>query len=303
MRHKNNNIAHTFASVKKDIENIQQAKDYFFSELLSVWGDEVNSLFFIWWNEKKCWSRSEIQLNNQYLLSNKEKGDFLEAVERLRQSEPIQYILGSVPFAGCTILTTKNVLIPRPETEELVYLLKERLKNKNSPSVLDLCTGSGCIALALKKNIPDANVTATDLSSEALDLAVKSAELNQLSVHFILSDVLNGNPVQGQFDLIVSNPPYIPPSESGKMHKNVLEFEPHLALFAPENDPLIFYRTIIEKYSPFLKKEAILAFEINESMAEETMKLAEKSLFFGSVECVTDMQGKPRMLLAVKKPK
>jgi len=283
---------------------LKTARDFFFSELQPIWGDEVNSLFFIWWNEKRGWTRSQIQLNMNERLSESELLEFLRAIKRLKNNEPIQYILGSVPFGDCKILVDSNVLIPRPETEEIVYNSLKLMRNVHFPVILDLCTGSGCIALAIKKNYPEATVYGVDFSEEAIQLAIKSAELNQLDVEFFLENVLQPSKTDyPALDMIISNPPYILEVEKMAMSSNVLDFEPHLALFVRDEDPLLYYRKIIENYSRYLKEGGKLVFEINENMARETKELIENSMEFEQIEEFIDLQGKERMIQCVKKSK
>jgi release factor glutamine methyltransferase len=281
---------------------LKTARDFFYKELEPIWGEEVNSLFFIWWNEKKGWTRSEIQLNVNERLSESELLEFLKAIKRLKNQEPIQYILGSVPFGDCKILVDSNVLIPRPETEEIVYTTLKLLRNLNFPVILDLCTGSGCIALAIKKNYPEATVYGVDFSNEAIQMAIKSAQLNELEVDFFLENVIHPSKMDyPPLDLIISNPPYILEVEKFSMSTNVLDFEPHLALFVNDDDPLLYYRKIIENYTRFLKVGGILVFEINENMARETHQLIENSGEFEQIEVICDLQGKERMVQCVKK--
>lgn len=283
---------------------LKTARDFFMKELVPVWGEEAPSLFFIWWNEKKGWSRSEIQMNANERLSESELLDFLRAIKRLKNNEPIQYILGSVPFADCTILVNPDVLIPRPETEEIVYESLKFLKNRHFPLILDLCTGSGCIALGIKKNYPEASVMGVDFSEGAIQLAKKNARLNELDVEFFMEDVLNPTRVEyPPLDMIISNPPYVLEMEKLSMSANVLQFEPHLALFVQDEDPLLYYRKIIENYASLLKDGGYLVFEINENLPEETRELLLRSAYFDSIGEFIDLQGKKRMIYGVKKSK
>lgn len=283
---------------------LKTAREFFFSELQPIWGEEVNSLFFIWWNEKRGWTRSEIQLNANERLSESELLEFLRAIKRLKNHEPIQYILGSVLFGDCTIFVDSNVLIPRPETEEIVYHSLKLLKNVHFPVILDLCTGSGCIALAIKKNYPESIVLGVDFSEEAIKLAQKSATLNNLEVEFILEDVRKTTSLKYPLlDMIISNPPYILEMEKLSMNENVLNFEPHLALFVDNEDQLFYYRKILENYTRFLKIGGKLVFEINENLASETRDLLEETDEFDQIEVILDLQGKERMVQCVKKSK
>ena len=225
-----------------------------------------------------------------------------EITERLKKNEPVQYVLGEAWFAGMKFKVNKNVLIPRPETEELVdWIVKESQKLKvKSQNIIDIGTGSGCIPITLKKNLPQANVSAIDVCSEALFTAVENAiELNS-DVDFILLDFLDEEKWKelGQYDIIVSNPPYIKQSEINTMHERVKEFEPHLALFVPENDALLFYKKISDFSLKHLKPGGSLFVEINETLGEQVVNMFQ-SAGFVNVELRKDMQGKDRMVSAI----
>jgi release factor glutamine methyltransferase len=213
-------------------------------------------------------------------------------IEKLKKREPLQYILGQVDFYGLTLMVSPAVLIPRPETEELVDWIIKDYKGQNV-NILDICTGSGCIALALKQNLPFAKLAGVDISPEALEVARKNALTFNLALDFLKADALNLklslNP-----DVIVSNPPYVLPEEKQTMHDNVLLYEPHLALFVPENDPLIFYRSIAE-YAKSLNRNITLYFEINETKGDELKQLF-KEMGFKNIEVRKDINGKDRML-------
>ncbi|MFN3588722.1 MAG: peptide chain release factor N(5)-glutamine methyltransferase [Spirosomataceae bacterium] len=194
-------------------------------------------------------------------------------IERINLHEPLQYILGETNFYGITFITASGVLIPRPETEELVDILIQKFK-ASAPTILDIGTGSGCIAITLAKKIPSSSVTAWDISVDALRIAQKNAEKHQIAVQFEQKDVLHLEEVHNpKFDLIVSNPPYICQSERINMQENVLQYEPSLALFVPDDDPLLFYRKIAELGINTLKPGALLAFEVNRAYGEETKKM------------------------------
>jgi release factor glutamine methyltransferase len=217
------------------------------------------------------------------------------------KNEPLQHIIGSTYFCDLKLLTDKRALIPRPETEELVYHIVEWVKSKdNNPSaILDLCTGSGCIALALKSFFPQAIIAGTDISNDALLLAKENSENTGMHVHFFQSDVLNFNlpkeELPEKYDVIVSNPPYIPFSDLIDMDANVIYHEPHLALFVENDNPLIFYRKIGELALKYLKPKGLLAFEIHEKHERETKALLESQGFI-NVTLLTDLQGKNRMV-------
>jgi release factor glutamine methyltransferase len=222
-----------------------------------------------------------------------------KAVKRIANKEPLQYVLGKAYFFGMDLHVTPAVLIPRPETEELVRWILEQIKPNNYSvhSVLDIGTGSGAIALALKKAQPTWKVTGCDVSKEALRVAEKNSKEFQLEVEWKEVDILSQNFPEGNWITIVSNPPYIPVSEGSEMRPSVVEHEPHLALFVPENDSLLFYRRILELAN---KCETVnqVFFEIHENYASETLSLGE-SLGWKS-ELKKDLQGKARMLLFTK---
>ncbi len=222
--------------------------------------------------------------------------------ERLKSGEPMQYITGWADFFGLRFRVNHSVLIPRMETETLISACLEKLRKRkiSRPEILDIGTGSGCIAVTLAKKIPDATVIGIDISPEALLVAEANAELNHTKVGFILHDVLRAGhlPVQG-FDLLVSNPPYISLDEKSLMPKRVLEFEPHQALFAPEDDPLCFYKRIAAHAAHHLYAGGILAFECNEFRTSEVATLL-RSTGWQEVEVLKDLSGADRVVLATQ---
>lgn len=214
---------------------------------------------------------------------------------RLKSGEPVQYITGIADFYGLQLHVTPDVLIPRPETEELVELILEDHPNSNLLRVLDIGTGSGCIALALKSQRPEWEITAVDLSTSALEIAKKNGKELGLTINWQQLDILQDSPT-GTFDLIVSNPPYIPPSERDKMNTATLKYEPELALFSPEENPLVFYRRIIELSQDLLASNGKIYFEVNEFRATAVANLLEART--NKVALLNDLQKKPRMLRA-----
>jgi len=224
------------------------------------------------------------------------------SVDRLSNGEPIQYILGETEFFELNFKVSPGVLIPRPETEELVELILKDFKNKEKKiSLLDIGTGSGCIAVALAKNLPEAKVDAWDISDDALKISRENAALNRVSVHFQLLDILSTEVFEkatGQWEVIVSNPPYVCQSEKSGMETHVLNHEPHLALFVNDNDPLIFYRVISHFAVTNLKKGGSLYFEINSQLGKETLGLVRKQPF-EKVELFQDLSGRDRMIRAI----
>ncbi|BDD03042.1 peptide chain release factor N(5)-glutamine methyltransferase [Aureibacter tunicatorum] len=218
-------------------------------------------------------------------------------LRRLKNNEPIQYIIGKAHFYGRDFEVNPSVLIPRGETEELVHLILNDQKGKQGLDVLDIGSGSGCIPITLALEMESANVQSVDISKQALEVAIRNAESLKAEVKFSQLDILNEIPRVEKLDIIVSNPPYVRQLEKLKMHKNVLDYEPELALFVEDNDPLIFYRRIAELGKSLLKKEGALYFEINEYLGEE-MKHMVENLGYRKVKVIQDIHGKDRILNA-----
>lgn len=216
--------------------------------------------------------------------------------ERLLKKEPVQQVLGHAYFYGLKFKVSRDVLVPRPETEELVGHVLDWLKGRPDAVLLDIGTGSGCIPVAIKKNKPDTEMYAIDVSTPALEIAMYNALLNKVNVLFKEHDILSNNPLFEEvlFDVIVSNPPYIGEEEKAQMHANVLEYEPHTALFVEGDDVLLFYKAISAFAAKRLKPGGLLFFEINEAYGRETADMM-MSAGFTSVEIIKDMQGKDRM--------
>ncbi len=225
-----------------------------------------------------------------------------EFLARLLRGEPLQYVTGKAHFYQLILYVNFNVLIPRPETEELVFWILQDYKSlkKTDLSIIDIGTGSGCIAVALKKNLPSANVKALDVSENALNVAAKNALKHKVNINFVKEDILAETDLstKDEFDIIVSNPPYVTLYEQEKMHENVLNHEPHLALFVPENDPLIFYKAIADFALRKLKPGGKIYLEINQYLADDTQKLYNDKGF--NTELRKDMQGNFRMIKAWK---
>jgi len=244
----------------------------------------------------KAFPEQEITLQQHEKLNN--------ILARLQTGEPIQYILGHTEFYGLTFKVNPSVLIPRPETEELVeWVLNSKVESQKSKvsNILDIGTGSGCIAISLKKNFPTAQVSAIDISTEALQTAKQNAELNEVDINFIHADILNINSQIEipKSEIIISNPPYVTLHDKTQMHTNVTDFEPHTALFVPENDPLIFYKAIADFAIDNLAPKGLLFFEINESLGKETVEMLE-SKGFKDIELRKDMSGRDRMVRATR---
>jgi release factor glutamine methyltransferase len=226
---------------------------------------------------------------------------------RLKTGEPVQYILGHTEFYGLPFKVNPSVLIPRPETEELVEWVIEIWQLavggwQAPPAILDIGTGSGCIAVSLKKNLKNVQVSAIDISTEAIKTAKENAGLNEVDIYFIHADILNPTHLSlatNHYSLIISNPPYVTLDDKKQMHTNVTDFEPHTALFVPDDDPLIFYKAISDFASTHLVKGGLLFFEINEAYGEQTVELLNSKLF-NNIELRKDMSGKYRMIKAIK---
>lgn len=261
-------------------------------------GEEIRDLIkLIFWDLGE-YSYTDIILKAEESLTVEEKQRVRDVVERLKEGEPVQYILQRAEFCGMTLKVSSGVLIPRPETEEMVQWLIDTSR-KSPAKILDIGTGSGCIALALKNAFPSAEVSGCDISNEALFIARENAFLNRMKVHFFIADILNWKDSQNweKSDLIVSNPPYITLVEKKCMIRNVLDFEPHVALFVPDQDPLLFYRNIAEFSMVWLMPGGRLVFEINELYGPEVVRLLESKGFSG-IEPKADLRGKDRMISA-----
>lgn len=244
-----------------------------------------------------AWSGDD---ENRFLIEPNEEieiADLEQRADALAAGCPIQYILGRAEFCGEEFAVREGVLIPRPETEELVMWAIEKAKDIQSPRILDVCTGSGCIAIALRKRIPTASLTAIDLSDEALAIAHENSEQLHAEVEFLQDDALKGMPsIEGRkFDIVVSNPPYIPQAEIAAMRINVTQYEPHMALFVADDDPLIFYREIARTSRSLLTAEGWLLFEIHETLAEQTIAMLAAE-GYTNIELRKDFRDKPRMI-------
>ena len=225
---------------------------------------------------------------------------FLGALNELLKERPIQYILGTSEFMGLSFKVNENVLIPRPETEELVKWILDSCNDKVPLKILDIGTGSGCIPVSLALNLPDAEIHGLDISEKALDLARDNARRLGAPVHFFKKDVLNAENLADHYHVMVSNPPYVRLSEKTEMRGNVLRHEPDLALFVPDEDPLLFYKKIALLGRDALIRNGMLFFEINENLAEPTEEILTK-LSYHNIEIRKDIYGKNRMIRAFKK--
>ena len=280
--------------------NFEQLKKYFIDSLKDQYKlREINSFFFLLLENVKKWNRIDFNLQRLLVVDQEEELIFQNAIHSLKEEVPIQYIIGSVFFYDFSLKVNKSVLIPRPETEELVSLIENNYAFNPPVNILDIGTGSGCIILALKKIFPTSECFAIDLSNEAINVAKENASALSLEVNFTVEDVFNVD-LKNLFDLIVSNPPYITLEERKNMSPNVLNHEPHSALFVYDKDPLLFYRSIAEIGLNNLNNNGKIYFEINEEYGHEVVSLLRE---LGYVNCmlIKDMQQKNRFVSAILK--
>lgn len=280
--------------------SIAQIKQYFESQLKDIYtANEILALFRMAAAEINGWSMIQLHLEPNTRVNESDLLLYSRFVKRLRNQEPVQYILGSAWFCGLEIGVKPGVLIPRPETEELVNGFLEQL-TIDAPRVLDACTGSGCIALAVKNYLPKAEVFACDISKEALKIAQENSDKLALPIHLFEADLLGTIPDNlPLFDFILSNPPYIPQSERANMSAHVHEHEPEMALFVPDTDAMLFYRNLARWGNSNLKPGGILLAESHSAYTQEVKQCWEEAGFV-QIEIHTDLQGLPRWLHAVK---
>ncbi|TBW26746.1 peptide chain release factor N(5)-glutamine methyltransferase [Gramella sp. KN1008] len=258
---------------------------------------EIESFFNILTEEYLGMTRLEAALNTDFEVSEEQKAWFEHAELRLKDHEPIQHIIGKEEFSGLIFRVNKEVLIPRPETEELVEWIVLDFKNAGKPiRILDIGTGSGCIAISLGKKLKGSEVHAFDISAEALKLAKDNAKENHVEVNFQERDILKTEKLDWKFDIIVSNPPYVRELEKKEMHRNVLDHEPEKALYVKDEDPLLFYQKIASLAKDALEPQGCLYFEINQYLSTETEELLKNSGF--ETELKKDIFGNFRMLKA-----
>lgn len=279
---------------------INSVKILFHQKLKTFYpSEEINSFFHLLVENYLNKTRVDLALDPELKLNQKEWNLFLTALDRLEEEFPIQYIIGHTEFMGMRFKVNKNVLIPRPETEELILWILDSVSKKTELSILDVGTGSGCIPISLSKQFPEAKIEALDISKDALQLAADNASENRVNINFIQGDILKIKSLSQSYDIIVSNPPYIRKSEKAEMKNNVLKFEPDLALFVEDEDPLVFYRKIGALASTGLNKSGYLFFEINQYLAKDVIKLL-KGMGFHSIELKKDIFGADRMIRALK---
>jgi release factor glutamine methyltransferase len=281
--------------------SLKELREKFHTVLESIYDkNEVDSFFFILLEHYLGYNRIKFALEPELTISEKDRQLFLDALKALKHQQPIQYILGETEFFGIPLKVNEDVLIPRPETEELVAWIINDVSNLDKITILDIGTGSGCIAIALAKHLPNASVFALDVGATALKVAKTNAELNTVSIEFLEADILNFNHFTSEkFDIIVSNPPYVRQLEKPHMKANVLDNEPHLALFVTNEDPLQFYKAITKFAVNNLNNKGMLYFEINEYLGNEMTQLLEK-YNFSDVLLKQDIFNKDRMIKATK---
>ena len=277
------------------MEKVSNISSYFREELSAVADEcEITSWYYISIEYLLGYNRSDCIINSNQVLNKSQLSKIKQIVAELKTHKPIQYILGKTEFYGLKIKVNEHTLIPRPETEQLVdWILKE-----NFVAALDIGTGSGCIPIALAKHT-DAKVLAIDVSEDALLIAEENAKNNEVEIDFIHQDILQTNYLQ-KVDIIVSNPPYVLESEKKKMQENVLDYEPELALFVEDKNPLIFYKKIASLAFNFLNENGKLFFEINAKFGKETIEMLA-DIGFVNIELKKDMNDKDRMIKAIKK--
>ena len=282
------------------MENFYQCKEIFLDSLKeNLPSREIENIFFELLFFKMNWERVDYLLNKNQKLSPKEVSFFNNCLEKINKNIPVQYITGQAYFSNLLIKVNPNVLIPRPETEELVHLILNNHNQDSLKEILDIGTGSGCIIIALKKTLPNTNCTAIDISKEAIRTAKANAVLNKVEVDFITKDILKYENEEKSWDIIVSNPPYIPISNKKHMHPNVVQNEPSQALFVENEEPLKYYQIISDFAKYHLKKNGKIYFEIHEDFANDVVNLlSTKKHFKSSVH--KDFQGKNRFVVATK---
>jgi release factor glutamine methyltransferase len=292
---------------------LKHYKGHFFNSLQNIHEEqEIESFFFILTEYLHHLKRVDVALQPDFELSDSDIQKWNAIVSDLQQEKPIQYITGETWFYGLRFQVNENTLIPRPETEELVeWIIESQKSNVQSQTlaILDIGTGTGCIPISLKSNLPQINVSAIDVSEHALEVAKRNAELNKVESNFIQANILEvqdlsqlstpNSQLRTNFDIIVSNPPYVRNLEKQEIKKNVLEYEPHLALFVEDTDALLFYRKIAQLALKNLSPNGLLFFEINQYLGNETVELL-KNLGFKNIELKKDLYGNDRMIKCEK---
>lgn len=297
---------------------LKNFRTYFTDTLQEIYlKTEIDTFFFLLIEEKLNLQRVDTVMQPDFLIADANLSELKIILKRLQKEEPIQYILGNTEFYGLPFKVNKNTLIPRPETEELVeWIIREvtelqsnkvakldmdatsTMNEEKSISIIDIGTGTGCIPISLAKNLNNVKISAIDVSSEALIVAQQNATLNNVDISFLEMDILETKELPQKYNLIVSNPPYVRELEKVEINNNVLENEPHLALFVEDDNPLIFYSKIADLAKIHLKKEGLLFFEINQYLGKETVAML-KHKGFNSIKLKKDLFGNDRMVKAI----
>jgi len=277
--------------------NLKDLKQQFISIINKDYdAEESTALFNLAAEHELKLRRSQLLMMHDQEVEQADVEQLLQIAKEIANGRPLQYIFGETEFYRLKFQVNSDVLIPRPETEELVHLIIQTIEGsvQSGLRLLDIGTGSGCIPISIKHSLPDIEVSALDVSEPALAVARSNAKLNKATITFIQADILTYQ-TEEVYDVIVSNPPYIKEDEKASMHQNVLSHEPHLALFVSNEDPLIFYKAIADFSQTHLSKEGILFFEINEFLGSEMLNMLS-SKDFRNIQVFKDMQGKDRMI-------
>ena len=280
---------------------LPEIKNLFLQKLDTLYPEtEILSFFYLLLEHHFGTKKIDLALEPELMRKEWPEKRFSEALHQLLEERPIQYVVGHAEFAGLKFKVNENVLIPRPETEELVAWMLETIDRSQPLRILDIGTGSGCIPITLSLQIPSAEIHAVDISEKALELARENAQRLGAEVRFFNLDILTVESLAENYDVIVSNPPYVRLSEKNEMRGNVLKHEPDLALYVRDEDPLLFYRKIAALGKGALTENGMFFFEINENLAEPTGE-ALSNLNYQSIEVRKDIYGKNRMIRAIKK--
>ena len=287
--------------------NIREFRDYFKITLKKLYpASEIDTFLFLLLEEYLNFKRIDIVLKSNFNISSEVLTLLKSSTKLLEQEIPIQYIIGKTEFYGFPFILNEHVLIPRPETEELVTFILDKvskldshyaIKKDNTIKILDIGTGSGCISIALKKSLPLAEISALEKSDKALRIAEKNTHLNKVDINLIQQDILKTTELNNTYDIIVSNPPYVRESEKKEIKNNVLNNEPHMALLVEDNNPLIFFDKIAELAKNHLTKNGLLFFEINQYLGKETVDLIRLK-GFNTIELKKDIFGHDRVIIA-----
>lgn len=287
---------------------LQELKSKYLIDLELIYPkEEILSFFFLLIHHKAGLTRTDVALSPNQIIPTDDLIFYLDALTELQDERPIQYIIGETEFYGLRIKVNNKVLIPRPETEELVdWVLKEFRGQNSEIRILDIGTGSGCLAIALAKHLSHATIYGLDVSKDVIQIAKHNAELNNVKVTFFQQDILNSDIMLSlskhfsepiQFDIIISNPPYVRELEKHEIQQNVLQYEPHMALFVDDENPLLFYDKIADFAKQSLSSKGMLFFEINQYLGKETSNLLQQK-GFKSIELRKDIFENERMIKA-----